>query len=252
MNYFSYSSAAERYANGRPFFHPLAINKIKALCCEARRINRALDVGCGTGQSTLALLELADEVVGVDSSAAMLSQAIPHAQTRYVEASAEQMPFDNASFGLITVGLAFHWFNQKQFMLEAQRVLQPSGSLVIYNDVFTSEMIGNDSYKTWSREWYLTRYPTPPRNNSSLTDSDAIQYGFAPSGSEQFVHEVGFTPEKLVDYLLTQTNVIAAVETGREDLQSVALWLLNSIQPLFAKATERFSFFCDLRCFKRT
>jgi SAM-dependent methyltransferase len=104
MNYFAYPTAAERYANGRPFFHPLAVKKIGTICCESGRINRALDVGCGTGQSTLALLELAEEIVGLDNSAEMLSHALRHAQVRYVEARAEQMPFDDKSYGLITVG----------------------------------------------------------------------------------------------------------------------------------------------------
>jgi SAM-dependent methyltransferase len=58
MNFFVYPTAAKRYANGRPFFHPLAIKKIKEVCCENGRIDRALDVGCGTGQSTQALLEV--------------------------------------------------------------------------------------------------------------------------------------------------------------------------------------------------
>src|ERR1700676_573916 len=104
MNYFAFPTAAERYANGRPFFHPLAIKKIQSVCCGTGRINRALDVGCGTGQSALALLEIADDIVGLDNSAEMLSHAGRHARIRYVRACAEQMPFDDKSYGLITVG----------------------------------------------------------------------------------------------------------------------------------------------------
>jgi ubiquinone/menaquinone biosynthesis C-methylase UbiE len=251
MNYFGYPTAAERYANARPFFHPLAIKKIRAICCKNGRINRALDVGCGTGQSTLALLEVADEIVGVDNSAPMLSQAIRHAQVRYCRARAEHMPFGDASFGFITVALSFHWFDQRQFMLEARRVLRPGGWLVIYNDWFSGQMTGNDNYEKWYREHYLVRYQTPPRNNQSLTESDALAYGFEPSGFDQFVHEVDFTLGQLVDYMLTQTNVVSAVEAGGEDLQSVANWLLNSIQPLFAGTANSFSFSCQLRFFKR-
>ncbi len=252
MNYFAYPTAAERYANGRPFFHPLAIEKIAAKCCEGSRIDRALDVGCGTGQSTLALLEVADEIVGLDSSPDMLSHAPTHERIRYVEARAERMPFDVASLGLITVALAFHWFERQQFMLEAKRVLRPGGWLVIYNDGFTGRMSGDDNYEKWNREHYLARFPTPPRKSQPLTDTDAAAYGFEPSGSDQFVHEVEFTPDQLVSYLLTQTNVISAVEVGREDLQSVARWLLNSIQPLFARNVESFLFSCRIQFFKRT
>ena len=251
MNYFAYPTAAERYANGRPFFHRLVTEKIRTVCCESGRINHALDVGCGTGQSTLALLEVGDEIIGMDNSAEMLSHAIRHAQVCYVKGQAEQMPFGDAAFGLMTVALAFHWFDRRQFMSEARRVLRPGGWLVIYTDGFCGRMIGNDNFQTWNREHYLVRYPTPPRNNQPLTDADALEYGFIPSGSDQFAHEVEFTPDQLVNYLLTQTNVISAVEMGREELQSVAHWLLNSIQPLFTGMAESFPFWCQIQFLKR-
>jgi SAM-dependent methyltransferase len=251
MDYFAYPTAAERYASGRPFFHPLAVNKIQSICCENGRIDRALDVGCGTGQSTLPLLEVADEIVGLDNSAEMLSHAVHHAQVRYVEARAEQMPLDDASFGLITVALAYHWFDPREFILEAKRVLRPDGWLVIYNDVFAGRMNGNDDYEKWNREHYLVRYPTPPRNHQSLSDCEASAYGFAPSGFDQFIHEVEFTPDQLVSYLLTQTNLISAVEAGKGDLQSAAGWLLNSTQPFFTATAESFPFLCQIQFLKR-
>ncbi len=251
MNFFAYPTAAERYANGRPFFHPLAIQKIHAICCERGRIDRALDVGCGTGQSTSALLEIAEEIVGLDSSAEMLSHAIHDPRIRFVEARAEQMPFADASFGLITVALAFHWFDQRKFLLEAQRLLPPGGWLVIYNDAFTGCMKGNDGYEKWNRQKYLTRYPTPPRNSRPLSELDAFEYGFAPSRIDEFNHEVEFTPEQLVCYLVTQTNVISVVEMGKENVQSVATWLLNSVRPLFCGATETFLFSCQICFLKR-
>jgi SAM-dependent methyltransferase len=247
MNYFAYPTAAERYANARPFFHPLAATKIQTVCCEGVRIDRALDVGCGTGQSAIALLEVADEIVGVDSSAEMVSQAIHHEHVCYIKGRAEQLPFDAASFGLLTVAGAFHWFDQRQFMLEARRVLRPDGWLVVYNDRFCGRMIGNNNYESWHREYYLVRYPTPPRNSSSLTESNALAFGFEPYGTDNFTHEVEFTPDRLVSYLLTQTNVIAAVEAGREDLQAVARWLQWSIQPLFTQELEKYLFSCDIQ-----
>ncbi len=203
------------------------------------------------GQSTQALLEIAKEIVGLDNSAEMLSYAVRHPQIRYVQARAEQMPFDDMSFELITVGLAFHWFDQQKFMLEARRVLRLGGWLVIYNDGFTGRMSGNDDYEKWNREQYLVRYPMPHRNSQFLSESDVLTYGFLPSGLEQFTHDVQFTPEQLVSYLLTQTNVISAVEAGKEDLQSVAHWLLNSIESFFTGATESFSFACEIRARKR-
>jgi predicted TPR repeat methyltransferase len=69
-----------RYVNGPRYFHPAIIRRINPAII--RRIKerlslsgpfeRALDVGCGTGLSTIALKEIVSRVTGVDSSAAMI------------------------------------------------------------------------------------------------------------------------------------------------------------------------------------
>ncbi|HWF14355.1 MAG TPA: class I SAM-dependent methyltransferase, partial [Candidatus Acidoferrales bacterium] len=182
----------------------------------------------------------------------MLSHAIQHKRIRFVEGQAEQMPFANAEFGLMTVGLAFHWFDQRKFLLEAHRLLRPEGWLIIYNDVFPGQMKGNDDCEKWYHEEYLARYPTPPRNVQPLAEMNASEYGIARYGFEEFTHEIEFSSEQLVNYLVTQTNVISAVEAGSEDLQSVANWLFDSIRPMFSGAKETFSFLCQIQFFKRS
>jgi SAM-dependent methyltransferase len=181
----------------------------------------------------------------------MLSHAVGPAQVSYVEARAEQLPFDDGTFDLVTVALALHWFDQQQFMLEARRVLRQGGWLVIYHDGFTGRMKGSSNFEKWNIEHYLRRYPPPPRNIQTFNETDAAAYGFVPSGLDEFIHEEQFTPDQLVSYLVTQTNVIAAVEAGSESLQSVAEWLLNSTRPLFAGAKEGFLFSCRIQFFKR-
>jgi protein-L-isoaspartate O-methyltransferase len=82
MNYFAYPTAAERYAKGRPFFHSLAVEKIRTVCCEADHTSRALDVGCGTGQSTAALLELAHTIIGLDTCSVLTRSQKPESSVR--------------------------------------------------------------------------------------------------------------------------------------------------------------------------
>jgi len=252
MNYFDYPTVAVRYATGRPFFHPLAITRIQKFCCENSRVDRALDVGCGTGQSTLALLEIAEELIGTDVSLEMLSQAEGHPRIRYVEGQAEKIPFPDESFGLITVALAFHWFDRRKFLLEAKRLLKSGGWLVIYNDGFTGRMSGNPDFENWNRDQYLVRYPTPPRNDRLPAHFDSSEYRLAACGSDEFIHKVEFTADQLVRYLLSQTNVISAVEGRRGDLQSIAQWLAESVRPMFGGATEFFHFSCQIQFFRRT
>lgn len=72
MNYFDPISAATRYSKGRPDFHSNTIGRIQEYLFPGQSVGKALDIACGTGLSTKALLDVADEVYGTDISTAML------------------------------------------------------------------------------------------------------------------------------------------------------------------------------------
>ena len=251
-NFFAHQSAAKRYAAGRPYFHPLAIEKIHAACGLTTRLGRALDVACGTGQSTLALLDIAQEIVGADAAADMLEQAPLHPRIRYVHASAEELPGDLGEFDLLTVALGFHWLKRDPFMRHAARLTRPGGWLAIYNDGFSGKMHGQPAYEQWNREHYVRRFPTPPRNYSPMTTDEAAGYGFVEQPAIQFGHDVTFTPRELVSYLLTQTNTIAAIERLGGSVTEIADWLLAGVSPLFGgQEAAVFPFWCDIRVYRR-
>jgi ubiquinone/menaquinone biosynthesis C-methylase UbiE len=85
----------------------MVIEKIKVFLRLQEPVSRALDVGCGTGQSSLVLTAIASEVIGVESSQAMLEEALHGIPIHCVLAPAEQMPFPAASFDMMTVANAF-------------------------------------------------------------------------------------------------------------------------------------------------
>jgi len=246
MNYFAHETAAERYARSRPYFHPLVMQMIRRFLRLESAVAVAVDVACGTGQSALALTEIADLVVAADVSCSMLAQAPAHARIRYVNAPAEQLPLHDCSANLITVSLAFHWFDQERFLGEARSILRPGGTLVIYGNEFHGKMIENDAFASWYESEYFRRYPTPPRDKRLLTDDRAHESGFAFRGRESYRNEIGFSPERLAAYLTTHSNVIAAVEAGSESLAAVQSWLVKGIAPFFASAEGTFIFGGDV------
>jgi len=251
MTYFSHTAAADRYAAARPYFHPLVVDLIRRLC-QLETCDAALDVGCGTGQSTVPLAELAQQVVGVDISPAMLARAMAHPRVQYLQAPAEALPLEASSFDLLTVGLAFHWLDRGRFLREAHRVLRPAGWLVLYNDWFCGHMNENARFEEWFRASYLQRYPSPLRNSQPLTDDELGAKGFGPMMGEKFSHEIAMSPESLADYLLTQSNVIAAVELGQESADDVRNWLLNQLATILPASTGTFAFAGELQaCRKR-
>jgi len=88
---------------------------------------RALDVGTGTGAVARLLAELwpEAEVVGVDASAGMIAEARRLGQERYEVADATALPFDDASFDLVTLN------NMIPFFGELERVTKPGGVVAI-------------------------------------------------------------------------------------------------------------------------
>ena len=231
-NLFVHRSAAQRYAAARPYFHPQVVRRIAAVT-ETSRFARGLDIACGTGQSSRALTDIADRVDAIDISAEMLSEAEPHECVHYLAASAEKMPFSDNCFDLATVGLAFHWFEQAAFLGEARRVLKPGSWLVVYTSGFNGEMVESSDFRSWAWEVYPKRFPTPPRRSVGVSAELVEPFGFSLVGKESFAHQETMTPEQLTGYLLTQTNVIAAVESGGTPLTEAAAWIMDGVRPFF-------------------
>ena len=90
-----------------------------------------LDVGGGTGRVAQMLRGMADEVVILDESAAMLQQARLKGLTA-IRGQAEWLPFPDGAFARILVVDAFHQLrDQQRAAVELLRVLAPRGRIVI-------------------------------------------------------------------------------------------------------------------------
>lgn len=90
---------------------------------------KALDLCCGQGNVTEALIGRGCRVVGVDFSSRMLALARERvAAARFVEADAQQLPFDDGEFDLVVSNLGIcHVPDQPRALSEVRRVLRPAG-----------------------------------------------------------------------------------------------------------------------------
>lgn len=103
--------------------------------------HRILDLGCGTGSTTLLLKQRFPqaEVIGIDLSPYMLVVAADKAQkaglaVQFCHANAEQTGFLDNSFDLVTASLLFHETPpeiSRTILQEAFRLLQPGGEVAI-------------------------------------------------------------------------------------------------------------------------
>jgi trans-aconitate methyltransferase len=118
----------QAYAQNGAFVHGLASGVLEWLTPQMGEF--ILDLGCGDGQLTQRVAASGAHVLGVDASAGMIAAA----RERGVEAeqaTAEQLPFHNATFDAVFSNAVLHWVRDHDAMMaQVYRVLKPGGRFV--------------------------------------------------------------------------------------------------------------------------
>ncbi|WP_378729759.1 class I SAM-dependent methyltransferase [Nocardia brasiliensis] len=230
-NPFDSAAIAGRYVRGRLYYHPEAL-RIALRQLGIGRVGVAVDVGCGTGLSTRAVLAAAERVVACDASVAMLRAAEPHPQAQFVAAAAERLPLADGTAELATVGAAFHWFDQPSVLSELARVLRRGGGLAVYSDYFHGDLVDHPAFAEWMAGEYASRYPSV-RRQPHFDPVAALEAGFGPTTHSEEQWQVPLTPETAANYLVSQSNT--AVATSTCDLAELHHSLSEEIRPFFPK-----------------
>lgn len=251
-NYFNPRAVAERYLKGRPQYHSFVIGKIKEFLKLDRNLSLALDIGCGTGFSSVALKAISETVIGLDISAEMLSLAKKKKSIEYILASAENLPLCAGKFDLITVSQAIHWFDRRKFFDEAGRILKPGSRIVAYDNYFLGQMPDNPAFSDWYKEEFLKKFPTPPRAELSFETKSENPKDFVLIEENWHENIIEFSAKEIVDFLITLTNVIAFVENGELSIEEAKQWIAEGIKPFFNKnERKRFTFSSPIWCLRQ-
>ncbi len=159
----------------------------EAMCvrvCDSARIRsgeRILDVGCGLGGTLASLNERFSHVdlTGLNIDQRQLDyarenvQVAPTNRLTWTHGDACEMPFEDASFDVVTaLECAFHFDSRERFLSEVRRVLRPGGRfalcdlmpapharpLLFAKDMFFSGYVGKlvgPTDITWTRDRYV-------------------------------------------------------------------------------------------------
>lgn len=107
---------------------------------------RALDIATGAGHTAFAFAPHVAHVTASDLTPEMLTVAARLAQEKglnnvaFREADAENLPFDAATFDLVTCRIAPHHFaDVPRFVQECARVLTPGGVLAIVDNIVPAD-----------------------------------------------------------------------------------------------------------------
>lgn len=123
------ANVAYHYQAYRPDLHLPILQSVLG----TQLVATGLDIGCGTGQSALALAHFCTRVTGLEPALAMFQRAIAHPQVQYQLLEGTQLDFPDSSFQLIT--FAGSWFYARSQLLldEVVRVGAKGGQVVLYD-----------------------------------------------------------------------------------------------------------------------
>ncbi len=250
-NYFTSEETALRYAQGRPAAHSRVLPSLLLALADALPVARALDVACGTGNSTRALLPYACGIVGIDPSREMLAQTSPHPAIAYRKGYAEALPFGAGEFDLVTVSSAYHWFDHDRFLGEAARVLRPGGWLALYKIGSMGRLESDNGFEFWRREVFRARFPKVARNDERPDAERAAHFSFAEVTAESATHRQSYTLESYVDNLLTHSSVIRVIDEEKEPVEVTRRWLHEELGRFFPTELVEFSHEAQVHILKR-
>jgi ubiquinone/menaquinone biosynthesis C-methylase UbiE len=139
------------YAVARPSYPTALYQRVRAAVLAAERTTNtsttsttAADIGCGTGQATLALADYFDHVTGLDPSPEQLEQAEERwrqmttskttSSVSFVVGTADHLAqhFAPGSLSCVTAAQAAHWFDLPAFYAQVHTVLRPGGVLAMW------------------------------------------------------------------------------------------------------------------------
>jgi ubiquinone/menaquinone biosynthesis C-methylase UbiE len=212
----SFARVADEYDRGRPGYPREAIEWLLG----AQPLD-VLDIGAGTGKLTDALLQAGHRVIAVEPLAqmrAILAEALPAAQA--LDGTAEALPLADASVDAVTVGAAFHWFDERAALAEIARVLRPPGLLGLLGNRFDT----SPQWVAHVREILGPPAIQRPGHWPSLKDLSEL---YAEVEDREFPHEQRVDRASLRD-LASSRSTLATMPAGEREqvLASLdRLWL---------------------------
>lgn len=200
----AFEGIGEEYDRYRPGFPDAA-----ALEIIPTRVSSVLDLGAGTGKFTELLTDLADRVIAVEPSAAMLDvlrAKLPGVETHI--AGAESIPLPDGVVDAVTVAQAFHWFDRDAACAEIRRVLVPGGVLgLLWNH--------SDPECAWDRACHRVAHPAVAENDVTTASAADELPGFAFDRRAEIAWSETITRADYIARWLTVSSFLVADEETR-------------------------------------
>ncbi len=203
-----FSSVAAGYAAHRPKYPEALIDFLASIAPGREAV---WDVGCGSGQLSVALASRFDRVLATDASPQQIAKAEPHPRVEYRAARAESSGLADRSVDLVVAAQAAHWFDRPAFYAEARRVAKPGAAIALATYAWPSAGADVDP---WINRFYdgpIGPY-WPPERKHTEDGYRSIEFPFEEIAPPPLEVRVDWDLAGFLGYVETWSAVLAFVK----------------------------------------
>ena len=147
----------------------------------------------------------------------------------FIVGAAERLPFADTSIDLVTAAGSLNYVDLDAFIPEAARVLTRDGVLLVYDfspgRTFRQRAGLDDWFRSFQQRYPPLPYEARPLDPAILTSVHPLLH---LKHGEDFALVLPMIRSAYVDYMLTETNVAAAIRSGTPESE-IRSWCETSL-----------------------
>ncbi len=228
----SFKKSSVEYHSSRKGYSSKVYTKIIKIS-KINNQSKILDIGCGSGLSTLPIAKLGYSITGIDTSERLIEIARKETiegNPTYILDSFEKHYFNDNQFDLIISGQAFHWLDENTAYEKCAKALKKEGHIAIFgkfNDYKKSDFlnklkdifVNNCKYypEGLHQDDYTKDYVKEITESGFFTDIISWKHKYL----------INYTKDDYRNYITSLSWIIKLDESTRKDVMNKVDALLN-------------------------
>jgi SAM-dependent methyltransferase len=198
-----FARVSAQYVDARPQYPPAIFDWLQEQV-PARRL--AWDIGCGSGQATVALAPCFARVIANDLSAEQLAYAPPLANVEWRAQPAEEVEVEPGSVDLAVAASSVHWLPLDRFYPRVQRALARGGLLAVFT--YTTTVVPPAVKAVITQEFAALKAYWSAGNRVASGGYRELPFPFDEIAAPSFAIELDWTVEQYLAFAGTWSSTL--------------------------------------------
>jgi len=229
----TFNAVAEEYDKWRPTYVPELYKDIFTFK-PINQFSNVLEIGIGTGQATLPMLETGCKLIAVELGED-LAEIVRRKFSQYNNISVITGAFQNYEsndnfYDLVYSASAFHWIPEEIGYNKVYKILKSGGAFVRFADhpfygKNGQEALWEDIEKVYEKYMPRAKSSKPPQPMPEYTEVDAInranialKYGFVDIAHKLYYRTITYNSDDFIKRIAIQNDKIALEKSIRDKL----------------------------------